>query len=165
MPLQATQADPPANPPKIDDQATSGLLGTQNSLSYRVHEIERHFHSGARWFEAASVPAGETHVADRIGSGGGAFRIDAGNNTWGTWTQILGSADTPVKAGRVYFDPHLVVVEDTERSATYFVQFGRGESGAAALAADTYTEWIYSATVQKDTGITVVAPVRTSGRS
>lgn len=140
---------------KIDNEATLGLLGTQNSLSYRVHEIEKHLHSGARWFESAAVPSGETHVADRIGSGDGAFQIDAGNLTWGPWTQILGSADTPVDSGNVYFDPHQIIVEDTERAATYFVQFSRGDSGAAGLAAGTYTEFIYGATVQKDTGIII----------
>ena len=34
---------------KIDNQATLGLLGTNNSLAYRVHEIEKHFHSPERW--------------------------------------------------------------------------------------------------------------------
>ena len=91
---------------KIDEQATDGLLGTSNSLAYRVHEIERHLHSGGRWFEAAAVPDGEDHVADRIGSGAGAFEIDAGNDTWGDWTQILGADDTPTVAGKTHFDPH-----------------------------------------------------------
>ena len=87
---------------KIDDLATAGLLGVVNSLAYRVHEIERHLHSGARWFETAAVPDGEVHVADSIGSGAGAFQIDAGNDTWGAWVQVLGSEDTPTVAGKAY---------------------------------------------------------------
>ena len=141
---------------KIDAYATDGLDGTSNSLAYRVHEIERHFHSGALWFEAAAAANGEIHVADRIGDGGGAFQLDAGNDTWGSWLQLLGSSDTPVRTGKAYFDPHLVIVEGAERAATYFVQITRGTSGAAGLAANTYTEFIYSATVQKDTGIITV---------
>jgi len=65
---------------KIDLAATDGLTGVSNSLSYRTHEAERHLHSGARWFETAAVPAGETHVADAMGDGAGAFQIDAGND-------------------------------------------------------------------------------------
>ena len=138
---------------KIDNLATEGLLGTANSLAYRIHELERHFHSGARWFEAATVPAGETHIADSIGDGAGAFRTDAGNDDWGAWVQILGSSDTPVKTGMVKFDPHQFIIENSERAFTHFIQVTRGASGAAGFAAGTYTEFIYSATVQKDTSI------------
>ncbi len=37
---------------KIDSAATLGMNagGVSNSLSYRVHEIEKHFHSIERWF-------------------------------------------------------------------------------------------------------------------
>lgn len=137
---------------KIDNAPTDGLLGVYDSLAYRVAEIERHLHSGGRWFEAASVPDGEDHVADRIGDGTGSFQIDAGNDDWGLWVQILGADDTPTVAGKAYFDPHQFIVEDTERAATYFIQITRGTSGDAGLAAGTYSEFVYSATVQKDTG-------------
>ena len=143
---------------KIDSEATDGLLGVHNSLAYRVHEIERHLHSGARWFETAAVPDGESHVADRIGSGAGSFQIDAGDDTWGDWVQVLGSDDTPADAGKVYFDPHQFIVEDTERASTYFVQITRGASGDAGYAAGTYSEFVYGASVQKETGI---IPVQT----
>jgi len=143
---------------KIDGEAVDGLAGVSNSLAYKVHEIERHLHSGARWFETAAVPDGEDHVADSIGSGNGAFRADAGNDTWGSWVQVLGADDTPTVEGKVFFDPHQLIIEDTERASTYFLQFARGDSGAAGLAAGTYTELVYGASVQKETGI---IPVQT----
>ena len=127
---------------KIDSVATDGLSGTHNSLAYRVHEIERHVHSYERWFETADTPSGETHVADSVGSGGGAFQIDAGNDDWGSWVQILGSSDTPAIAGSAYFDLHKIVVEATERNETYFIQIASGTSGATALAAGDYTETV-----------------------
>lgn len=138
---------------KIDNTATNGLLGVPDSLAYRVHEIERHLHSSASWFGLAVTASGETHVADRIGAGVNPFRIDAGNDTWGAWVQILGSSDTPARAAQLYFDPHLMIVKDTESAAVYFIQIARGTSGDAALAAGMYTELVYSATVQKETGI------------
>ena len=129
--------------PKIDNQAVDGLLGVSNSLAYRVHEIERHLHSSGSWFGAAAVPSGETHVADRIAGGIAPFQLDGGDDDWGAWVQILGSDDTPARTGQVYFDPHEVVVASTERAGTYFIQMARGDSGAAGLAAGTYTEFVF----------------------
>jgi hypothetical protein len=142
---------------KIDNAVVDGLLGVANSLAYKVTEIERHLHSGARWFEEAGTPTA-AHKADRIGTvgGAGAFRIDAGNDTWGDWVQIFGSDDTPTVEGKAYFDPHQIIVEDVEKAVTYFIQIGRGASGDAALTAGTYSEFIYAATNTKDSGIIVV---------
>lgn len=129
---------------KIDGLSVSGLTGVSNSLAYRVHEIERHLHSSGRWFGAAVTPTA-TRFADRIGISTGkpeAFSIDAGNDTWGDWVQLFGSDDTPADVGKVYFDPHEIVISDAERAATYFVQIGRGVSGAAIIEAGTYTEFV-----------------------
>lgn len=140
---------------KIDSHASDGLNGVENSLAYRVHEIERHLHSGGRWFETAAVPDGENHVADSVGTGGGAFQIDAGNDAYGAWVQVLGATDTPTVTGKTHFDPHEMIVEAAEKAVTYFIQFARGASGAAGLAAGTYTElvWESDAVGAKSTGI------------
>ena len=138
---------------EIDSVTSLGLGGAHNSLGYRVAEIERHLHSGGRWFETATTPSGETHVADAIGTGSGAFQIDAGTDAWGTWVQVLGSADTPAVSGKAYFDPHQMIVEAVERAFTYFVQIGRGASGAAAISAGTYTELVYASASSRDTAI------------
>jgi len=140
---------------KIDNEPTDGLLGEEDSLSYRVHEIERHFHSSGSWFERAGTPTAETHVAVRVGEadGAGAFQLDAGNDDWGAWVLILGSSDTPARSGQVKFDPHEIVISSTESTSTYFVQMARGDSGAAGLVAGTYTEFVYAANSNKFTGI------------
>lgn len=141
--------------PKIDNQAVDGLLGVSNSLAYKVHEIEKHLHSAGSWYELAGTPSGEVTIAVRIGDadGAGAFQIDAGDDTWGAWVQILGSGDTPARADQKYFDPHEMVIEASERTQTYFVQIGRGDSGAAALSAGTYTEFCYAPGSSRFTGI------------
>jgi hypothetical protein len=140
---------------EVDENVASPGLSTAtyNSLAYRVAEIERHLHSAGSWFGAAGTPDGELHVADRIGTTSTALVIDGGNDTWGTWTQILGSDDTPARADMAYFDPHEIIVEDTENASEYFVQFARGDSGAAGYTAGNYTEFVFNATVQKETGI------------
>lgn len=124
---------------KIDSLATNGLSGVNNSLAYRVAEIERHFHSYERWFELAGTPSGETHRADAAGTGAGIFQVDAGNDTWGSWLQVLGSSDTSQT-----YDLHRVLVTATERSAIYVVQIAYGASGDAAVTAGTYTEAVFS---------------------
>lgn len=150
---------------KIDDAATDGLSGTNNSAAYRAAEVERHLHSFERWLETAAVPNAEVHVADSIGSGSGAFQIDAGNLTWGAWVQILGSSDIPVIAGSTNYDIHKLVVDATERNETYFIQIAYGASGAAALAAGEYTELVLEPTGnQAEAGpITVQSRRETAG--
>ena len=86
------------------------------------------------------------------------FTIDAGNETWGSWTQVLGSDDTPARTSQAYFDPHEIVITYAERAAVYFIQFAMGDSGAAGYSAGTYTELVYesSAVGAKEAGITSV---------
>lgn len=131
---------------KIDSAATDGLTGTEDSLAYRIHEAERHLHSYERWFGLATAPNGEIHRADSINDGTAVapFVPDAGNDTWGSWVQILGSSDTPVLSGSACFDLHRIQVVAVESAnATHFVQIAFGSSGAAALTAGTYTEFVF----------------------
>lgn len=128
--------------------AVSGLGGIEDSLGYRIGEVDRHNHNYERWFGLSGSPSGETHRAQRIGTTSTAFQMDAGNNTWGNWLQILGSSDTPAVAGMVKYDLHRLAVTAVERTnAIHFVQLGYGASGAAALTANTYTEFIFEPTV------------------
>jgi hypothetical protein len=129
---------------KVGDAATLGLLGISDSVAYRVGEAERHFHSYESWFGAAVAPNAEIHVADRIGTTTTPFVMDAGNLTWGNWLQIAGSSDLPARVGNVKFDYHKLAIVAVERASTiHFIQIASGTSGAAGLAAGTYTEFVY----------------------
>ena len=104
----------------------------------------QHFHSWERWLGAAASPSGETHVADTDSMT--AFAPDGGNDTWGSWLQIIGSADTPITAAMVQYDMHRILITAVERAnALYRMQFAFGASGAAALSAGTYTDAVYKA--------------------
>lgn len=130
---------------KIDSAPTDGLLGVRDSLAYRLHKIEDHFHNDERWFGAANVPVGEDHVADPIGVTVTPFQVDAGNDTWGDWTQLAGTLDYP--AGWQYADVRRIEVVTIERTnATHLIQVARGASGAVALVNDTYTEYLFRPT-------------------
>lgn len=131
-----------------------------------VREIEHHLHSYERWFGIALVPNGQVHVADRIGTAVAPLQADAGNNTWGTWLQILGSSDTPADAGKTHFDLHRLMITAVERaSADHYVQIGFGDSGAAALAAGNYTEFVYrpASSTAEEIPIDIQTKRRTAG--
>jgi len=123
------------------------------TIRHQTYEIETHLHSGERWMGAAASSSGTTHIADQVGAGAAgaeaaAFSVDAGNDDWGTWTQIIGSTDTPVDSGNLYFDFHEILITATERnSAIYLVQV---VVSAAAPADDpldgTYTEFMFIST-------------------
>lgn len=116
----------------VDEVESLGLEGVHDSVGYRVAEIERHFHSYERWF-------GLTGVQNTLAP----FVADSGNNTWGAWIPVLVAGSTPAIAGSVYYDPHRIMIAATERTTPYRIQFGFGASGAAALAAGTYTSFMY----------------------
>lgn len=99
-----------------------GLHKSTENIECRTEIIEHHLHSNERWFEKAASANGELHVADRIGNGSGSFQIDAGNDDWGAWVQILGTNDTPVEVGETKFDSHRFQFVTAERNADYFVQ-------------------------------------------
>ena len=149
---------------KIDNAETDGLDGVENSLSYRVEEIEKHLHNREKWFGAAAVPVGETHVADRVGGATSPFTITAGNNDFGAWVQLLGSDDTPVVAGQCKFDAHRFMVTDTNSTNPWIIQIAAGESAdlAALIASEAFSEAMYiAATNAIESGIEDIMVSRT----
>jgi len=151
----------------FDTVATTGLLGTADSLAYRVHEIDRHNHSWERWMCKAVTPTG-THFADRIGALAGSivgFELTSGNDTWGTWLQILGSGDTPVVPGMVKYDLHKWTTITTDSITTWFIQLGFGASGAAAITAETLCSFVFvpASTSDRTTPITVQTKRQAAG--
>ena len=141
---------------KIDNASADGLAGVESSLAYHVEEIDRHIHNYERWAAAAAVPAGETHVADDITTSQTPFQADGGNNTWGPWLQVLGSDDTPFRTAQLKYDMHRLLIVGHEHNTTvYQIQVAFGASGAAALAAETFTEF----PLVTGSGATEVGPI------
>lgn len=137
------------------------LENTVNQILAEVVEIENHLHSDESWFETAATPSGQTNVADRVSVGGGSFQIDAGNDDWGAWVQILGSADTPARTGMTLYDLHRLEISAAEQNEVYFVQIGFGASGADALTNGDYTEAVFKpSSNQIDSGPVVVQTER-----
>lgn len=61
---------------KVDELATDGLSGTSNSLAYRVHEIEKHFHNSLQVYGLTSNTMARKSTSPIV--------ITGGNGAWGT---------------------------------------------------------------------------------
>lgn len=128
---------------KIDNLATLGLVGTNNSLAYRVHEIEKHFHSIERWY--GNDGDSTMSVANNLAS----WTLTAGGsaNVYGTEVQLAAAndvLDADMGITVVKFDLHRVAIETTNQAdKNYMIQIWCGAStfGAATL----YTEIPYRA--------------------
>lgn len=119
-----------------DNVVSAGLLSVEDSLGYKVGEIERHTHSYERWFGSDGATGGSMATLTP-------YQVDSGANDWGAWIPLLDANDTPAIAGNVYYDLHEVLVIDAERTTPYRIQIAFGASGAAALAAGEYTEIMF----------------------
>ena len=118
---------------KVDQAATRGLLGISNSLAYRVHEIEKHFHGREFWWGAVAVPDETNAIDANVDT---PFVAVSGNDDWGTAIPIMGTSDIPANAGDVRFDARRVLVVDTDHATAYRMRFiwGSGTSGDAITA-------------------------------
>lgn len=126
---------------KIDGAAVDGLAGVSNSLAYKVHEVEKHFHNRGRFWGSNGAATETNAIAATVSV---PFVAASGNNTWGTAIPICGTGDNPVLATDVKFDAHLLLVTDTDHATPYRVRFiyGTGTSGEA-IAAGQWTEQMF----------------------
>jgi hypothetical protein len=123
---------------KIEDEATTGLLGVSNSMAYRVHEIERHFHSNERWASKLAVPAGNRVTA----TGMTPFIAASGANVYGVAVQIMDTADAVgLFPGAVKYDLHRLFISDLDHTTPYRLRISYGTGTQPdAVAAGQYSE-------------------------
>ena len=134
-------------------------------IEQEIYEVKKHIHGNEKLLGVAAAPAGETHVADRVGTSIGPFALLSGNDAYGNWVQVLGSSDTPIEAGKTRIDAHRILVTTTDSTEAFVVQFVVGGSAGigALIAAEDFTEFAYiSATNNADAGITDIISKRIS---
>lgn len=126
---------------RIDALATDGLAGVSDSLAARVHEIEKHLHSRARMWGSNGAATETNAIAATVSV---PFVAVSGNDAWGAAIPICGTADDPTGIGYPKYDPHLILVTDTDHNTPYRfrIVYGQGTS-AAAIAADQWSEEMF----------------------
>ena len=125
------------NSNKIDSSLTSGLLGTSNSLAYRVHEIEKHFHNIERWHgKSADQSGNDWALEDSLTpytaiSGASVYGADANDEA-----KVFGTDDLPTIDGNVKFDIHRVLIVSLSVDTPYIFRlvYGTGTMGEAIIA-------------------------------
>ncbi len=128
----------------LDTTPLKGADATYHSLSSQVEFISHHLHRKTRGMGVAVAPSGETNIADMISAGGVTpFTLTSGNNDYGAWTQIMGSNDTPLHTGGLFFDIAEIAVTAVNDNAFYVMQISWGESAnlAAQITAGNYSEF------------------------
>lgn len=155
---------------KIDSKTVDGLLGVNNSVAYKVHEIEKHFHSGETWLGIRAVPDAtdwgiDTSIdAFQAISGADAYGADANDEA-----EVIGTGDLPILSGGVKFDLHRLFIVDVSQDSIYKLRIVYGTGTMAdAITAGQYSEVVVisdATNPQQSTGgpVDVMMPRKTSG--
>lgn len=147
---------------KADTVAGTSVISKLKQIAVEVTETEKHFHSNTNYLGLAAVPNAEIHRADVYSLA--PFVLDAGDNAFGTAICVLGSGDTPVRAGNTKFDINRILITTTERTGEHILRWAWGASEAEALTAGDYSMEMFSTTAtSKDTIITVQSRRITAG--
>lgn len=126
---------------KIDRVAVSGLSGTEDSLGYKIAELEKHFHNIERWFGKKTVQTA-TDWADNTLT---PFVAISGLNTYGQDVNdealVLGTDDTPNIIGKIKYDPYRIYVSDLSSNTAYKLRLVWGSGTMAdAITAGQFSE-------------------------
>lgn len=124
---------------KIDSKATNGLAGTPDSLAYRVHEIEKHFHNSLQLYGLTTNTMARKSVSPIV--------VTAGGGAWGT--ELLIHNGTVIESGSTTkkFDLNqLLVTAVGTAGRVYILEFYKNTPGTAIASvvtnstADTFTK-------------------------
>jgi len=126
---------------KLDGLATNGLLGVEDSLAYRIHGIEKHFHNKERCFgESANQSGNDWALEDSLTtyqaiSGNGAYGADGNDEA-----KIWGTDDTTPVTGDIKFDFRQILVVSLSVDTPYILRtvWGTGTM-ADAITAEQYS--------------------------
>jgi len=154
---------------KIDSAPTDGLVGVEGSLAYRIHEIEKHFHSRGRWLGKLGTQTATAWADDTLTP----YQAISGNDDYGGDVNdealVVGTDDAPQITGMVKFDLHKVLITAVSVDTVYKLRivYGSGTM-AAAIIAGQYSEFMVkfdSSNPQQSAGIPfhVQMPRLTSG--
>lgn len=112
------------------------IINGKDYLTKEVLEIEHHLHNVERW-------TGNGGTEDSLTG----YTVVSGNGAFGSEIEILSAAQTPIDAGKRYFDLHKLVPLTLSSGTVYLVRiiWGTG-TVAAAETAKQYTTIVVTST-------------------
>ena len=123
---------------KIDNAVTLGMSGVNNSLAYRVHEIEKHFHSAERWLGVSADQTGSNWALEntlnsyQAISGNGVFGADANDEA-----KVIGIDDGKYTSDdMVKFDLHRFFFEEISADNPFIIRIVWGTGTMADAIAN-----------------------------
>ena len=149
---------------KIDNLPVRGLSGATNSLAYKVHEIEKHFHNKSRWFGISADQSGVNPWATSVSTAGmpTVFLATSGNATYGAdasdEAQVWGLYDTMGTDTKL--DIHEIFVTAASQTSIFYLRvvYGSGTM-AAAITAGQYSEFPVIANAAVGGSISIIIPI------
>jgi len=118
------------------------IMSSLVNITEVTESTEDHFHNIERWYGKKAAPTAGVREMDNVLT---VFRIDSGNNVYGTAICIIGTSDTPIiNSSSLYFDIHRLLIVTTERSEPYKVRLTWGTTEAAGIAAGNYSTTMFS---------------------
>lgn len=143
----------------LENYPLNGVTGIAESTSFRLGELTQHHHSRERWRGKKAVQGATDWFDDTLTP----FRAISGNNVYGAdaddEAKVVGSGDTPIIAGALYYDLHRFLIVDVSHDTVYKLRvvYGTGTM-ADAITALQYSEAMVlfdSANPQLSAGIPV----------
>ena len=153
---------------KIDKASTLGLVGSSNSLAYRVHEIEKHFHNFERWFGKSADQSGVNPWASSLSTTGmrTAFRAISGSSAFGAdandEAQCWGLNDTLSVGGIIQtkLDFHQLFVTASSVTTVWYLRIVYGSGTLSdAITSGQYTEFPLVADAAQNGSIDIIVPI------
>ena len=124
---------------KIDAAAIDGLSGTKNSLAYKVHEIEKHFHNREYWYGKDSADT----FFNATSATAWQMASSATVNTFGPSIQLSNGDEVESGDPTKYYDFHKIYVKAAGvQDKVYRIMFTYATGGTAGQAA-VLTETLY----------------------
>ena len=123
----------------IDGLASIGLLGTVDSLGYKVDELIRHHHNSEQWYGLGTTTIGRNTLAPIV--------ITAGTTAmWGEKLLIAGGTEIEGGSATKQFDFHRIVL--TAITTTAKLAYLRFRTGTAVVGGNAIVSEV---PVRKDT--------------
>ncbi len=111
----------------------------------KTHDVEHavyHDHNEEEWFGKSADQSGNNWATELSLT---AFQGTSGDGALGTAIKVLGSADTPVRTGKRFFDLHRLFITASSATTLYYVRliWGTGSDANVEEAAGRYTDFAY----------------------